>query len=34
MEKGILPNDPKLIGTMVREICFDNARDYFGFAPE
>ena len=30
MEKGELPNDERLIGDMVRRICFQNARDYLG----
>jgi hypothetical protein len=30
MEKGLLPNDEKLIGAMVRNICFGNANRYFG----
>ncbi len=30
MERGELPNDEALIGTMVRNICFANAKDYFG----
>ena len=30
VEKGLLPHDMKLLGTMVREICFENARGYFG----
>jgi glucuronate isomerase len=30
MENGELPNDEKLIGTMVRNICFKNAKDYLG----
>ena len=29
VEKGLLPRDMKLIGSMVREICFENARGYF-----
>lgn len=29
MERGELPRDRELIGAMVREICFTNARDYF-----
>jgi glucuronate isomerase len=29
MESGVIPNDLELIGSMVREICFSNARDYF-----
>lgn len=31
MENGELPRDPELIGAMVGEICFTNAREYFGF---
>jgi len=36
VEKGLLPPDMKLLGAMVREISFENARDYFGLelAPE
>ena len=30
MEKGDLPNDPGLIGKIVRSICFANARDFLG----
>jgi glucuronate isomerase len=30
MEKGELPNDERLIGEMVRRICFQNAHDYLG----
>lgn len=30
MENGELPDDEKLIGGMVREICFGNALRYFG----
>jgi glucuronate isomerase len=30
VEKGLLPRDMNLLGAMVREICFGNARDYFG----
>jgi glucuronate isomerase len=30
MEKGELPDDERLIGNMVRNICFANARDYLG----
>lgn len=29
MERGELPNDFELIGSMVQEICFSNARDFF-----
>ena len=30
VENGELPNDEKLLGTMVRNICFSNARQYLG----
>ena len=32
MEQGILPNDFELIGEMVRDISYNNAAKYFGFA--
>jgi len=31
LEKGLLPNDPDLIGRMVEDICYNNAAEYFGF---
>jgi len=31
IENGELPNDEGLIGTMIRNICYRNARDYFAF---
>jgi glucuronate isomerase len=36
MARGEIPGDHKLVGPMVRNICFGNARDYFGLtlAPE
>ncbi len=30
VEKGLLPRDEKLLGALVREVCFENARAYFG----
>ena len=30
VENGQLPNDDKLLGNMVRNICFSNAREYLG----
>jgi glucuronate isomerase len=33
VENGELPNDEKLLGNMVRNICFGNAQQYLGFAP-
>jgi len=31
MEKGLIPNDMALVGSMVADICFNNANEYFGF---
>jgi glucuronate isomerase len=31
IEKGLIPNDMKLIGGMVQDICYNNAKKYFGF---
>jgi len=31
VEMGLLPGDMNLLGNMVRDICFRNARSYFGF---
>ena len=31
MQKGLIPDDENLVGPMVRNICYDNARNYFGF---
>jgi len=31
MEQGLLPNDMQLIGSLVRDVCHDNAKEYFGF---
>jgi glucuronate isomerase len=30
MAAGLIPNEPKVVGAMVKNICFANARDYFG----
>ena len=30
MENGELPNDEELVGNMVRNICFENAKQYLG----
>ena len=32
MERGELPNDQALVGKMVEDICFENARKYLGLA--
>ncbi len=31
IERGLLPRDMKLIGGMARDICYNNAANYFGF---
>jgi glucuronate isomerase len=31
MHDGLLPNDFDLIGSMVKDICYNNAKNYFGF---
>jgi len=29
---GLLPKDMDLLGNMVEDVCFNNARDYFSMA--
>ena len=31
IERGLLPNDLALVGNMVADISYRNARNYFGF---
>ena len=31
MSKGFMPDDTELVGSMVRDICYNNAAKYFGF---
>ena len=31
VERGMLPNDIDLLGGLVRDVCFRNAKGYFGF---
>jgi glucuronate isomerase len=31
IEQGLIPNDMKLIGGIVQDICYNNAKIYFGF---
>jgi glucuronate isomerase len=31
MEKGLLPNDENWIGSIVKNICYYNAKEYFNF---
>ena len=32
VRRGLVPDDRELLGPLVQQICFFNARDYFGFA--
>jgi hypothetical protein len=32
MAEGVIPDDDALVGPMVRNICFANARDFLGSA--
>jgi glucuronate isomerase len=31
IEKGEIPADDEFIGNVIRNICFNNAKEYFGF---
>ena len=31
MENGTLPNEKKLIGDMIQDICYHNSKKYFNF---
>jgi glucuronate isomerase len=31
MENGEIPNDMEMTGKMVEDICYGNAKNYFGF---
>ena len=31
VERGLLPDDAQLLGSLVRDVCFGNARRYFDF---
>jgi glucuronate isomerase len=30
VERGEIPNDHELLGSLIRGICFENAKGYFG----
>jgi glucuronate isomerase len=32
VERGLLPADRGLLGTLIQDVCFRNARQYFGFS--
>ena len=34
MEEGLLPADDNLVGGMVKDICYNNAAEYFDFGVE
>ena len=34
MEQGVLPNDLDLVGRMVSDISYNNAKRYFGFGED
>jgi len=31
IERGLIPDDLEMVGKMVTGICYENARNYFGF---
>ncbi|MBN1883549.1 MAG: glucuronate isomerase [Deltaproteobacteria bacterium] len=31
MERGLIPNDMDLVGSLIKGVCYDNAARYFGF---
>lgn len=31
VNKGLIPNDIEFLGSMVQDICYNNAKNYFGF---
>ena len=31
MQKGLIPDDMELVGSMVKDICYNNAKKYFNF---
>jgi glucuronate isomerase len=31
VERGLLPSDRSLLSTLIQDVCFRNARQYFGF---
>jgi hypothetical protein len=32
MQRGLVPDDLQLVGALVADISYRNARDYFGFS--
>ncbi len=31
IQKGLIPNDMEMVGKMVEDICYNNAKEYFKF---
>jgi glucuronate isomerase len=31
VQAGLLPNDQQWLGSMIRDICYNNAGDYFNW---
>lgn len=31
MRRGLIPRDIKLVGTLVSDVCYNNAKKYFSF---
>jgi glucuronate isomerase len=31
VRRGLVPDEPELLGSLVKRVCYDNARGYFGF---
>jgi len=31
VDAGLIPNDPKLVDGLIRRVCYENAREFFGF---
>jgi glucuronate isomerase len=31
MRRGLIPDDDELVGRLVRNVCYGNARKFFGF---
>ena len=31
MRRGLIPRDMKLVGTLVSDVCYNNAKKYFSF---
>jgi glucuronate isomerase len=34
IEQGLVPRNMELVGPMIRDICYGNARDFFGLSTD